>query len=301
MADAARAISADDGLRSYFDRLALADRALGEVHDGEGEESGLEQPGRFERSFGRALFDAELDALLESEAETDSDTDPDTDSEAPGTNPIEAEDNVVRLEPRKPARPIAAWFSAAAVLLVGSLAYFGVVPPEPVFQARTAAVTDFAPRPDSPRLNVFCAERIDGNVRFTGSDDAPFGLVTCPSDAEIKLAVVNQKRRFNYAAFFGVHEDGSLLWYAPSPAATEPIAIDATDELQPVGESIRLGVNHGPGAVRVHALFAIEPVDFAALQSWVDAQGPTLFDHAMVVEPAVGETDTQLFEVAEER
>jgi hypothetical protein len=140
-------------------------------------------------------------------------------------------------------------------------------------------------------------ERSAGEVVFTGPEQSAFGVVSCPKDAEIKLAVENSDSQWKWAAFFGAHENGTLLWYGPTPATKQPVRIASNKDVEPVGESIRLGVNHTEGAVRVHALFTNEPVDFARLESWVGENRPALFDHAMIVEPDVGSTDTQLFEV----
>lgn len=283
--EAARAISEDESLRGRFDRMALADRALGGNED---------EPGDFERAFGRALFDARLDAMLAEE---------EADNVVPLRSPTPREtDHRQPPEERRPARPVAAWVSAAAVLVVSSFAYFGVQQlPEPEFQARTAAASDWTPRTESPRVIAFCVERSGGDVRFSGPDDAPFGVVSCPVDGELKLAIRNEGQPRSHVAFFGVHEDGSLEWYGPSPADPSPVSVEPAEGIVPVGETIRLNVNHHPGAVRIHALFTDEPVDFPALRQWVEGRGPVLFDHAMVVEPAVGDTDSQLFEIVEER
>ncbi len=274
VAAAGDAISRDAQLAERFDSLALADRALQDS----------DEPTDFERDFGRAWFDASLDAMLAEEREEQDD------SHGGKT------DNVVQLRPRK--QPIAAWASAAAVLLMGAftLTQAPTVAP-PAFQARTAAVAGWQPRPDAPKLMAFCVERQAGEVVFNGPDEAPFGVVACPNDAELKLAVEKPGDTWKWAAFFGVYEDGTVLWYGPTPVAPKPVALDSTQDLQPIGESIRLGVNHKPGPVRVHALFTTEPVDFDQLEKWVGTHAPELFDNAMIVEPAVGTTGTQLFEV----
>ncbi|MFU8806575.1 MAG: hypothetical protein ACNA8W_22385 [Bradymonadaceae bacterium] len=134
------------------------------------------------------------------------------------------------------------------------------------FQARSA--THVVPDPhDRPQLELFCAdrERDTGELTFRGSSDAPFGALSCPLEAELKLAYTNPDPRHRYAAFFGISPAGDLYWYGPSPADGAPMTITTTSDIEPIGESIRLTVNHEPGLLRVHAIFSPTPLDFDAV------------------------------------
>jgi hypothetical protein len=87
----------------------------------------------------------------------------------------------------------------------------------------------------------------------------------CPVAGELKLGYRNREPELAYAAFFGVDRSGDIFWYGPSPAAPRPVPVEASRETVPVGETIRLGVNHSPRPVRVHAIFTSQPIDHTAL------------------------------------
>lgn len=223
----------DAELRGVYNRLALVDETIG---------------GDFEQEFGEALFLEALDDMLAEEEQS----------------------NVVVLEDRRRARrPIEAWLAAAALvaLAFGALASGEMRRQSPEFQARSA-VAAAQSQYDNPRLEVFCVERDQGEVRFRGQRESEFATVECPVDAEIKLAVRNTDHNLRYAAFFGIGPDNTLYWYGPSPAAAEEFALTDSDELQSVGETIRLQVNHQPGTVRVIGLFAETPLPWDRVRRW---------------------------------
>ena len=128
------------------------------------------------------------------------------------------------------------------------------------FQPRTA-LTSTSEAPAGPPVEVFCVERgASGELGFRGRADAPMGALSCPTSGELKLAHGDPGAR-TYVAMFGATRDGRLHWYGPSAAAPQAIvAKRAPRELWGFGESIRLGVNHSAGPVRVHALFSSAPL-----------------------------------------
>ncbi len=253
--------------RAYFNRLAQADRALREV--GSGHESGFEAPGAFEREFGETVFEARLDSVLAAERAARSD------GGEPQTGPGEAS-TVARLfgSSRGATATLAA--AALAALIAGTVLY-----PETEsgkaegddFRARSAAAPADDPSIPRPELEIFCAQRAGGNVGFEGGPETPPGALECPIDGELKVAYRNRSPELKYAAFFGVDETGDLLWYGPSPAAPGPVAVEASHDIEPIGETIRLEVNHSPGTIRVHAVFAPEPIEHAALQRRLERKG----------------------------
>jgi hypothetical protein len=161
--------------------------------------------------------------------------------------------------------------AAAAVLLIPLLARTpqnarpvekGTGPVE-LFQSRGGA-------PASERqagLRAFCihdkVEALDPKGKETPR---------CERSAQLKLAVSNPG---GYKSVFlvGMDDDHAPKWYAPRPPQAEsvpapPMSKDQSE--QPVGSAVRLAVNHGPGKVRIFALFSDKPVRAAEVESAVD-------------------------------
>jgi hypothetical protein len=257
--------------RRQFDAVALADRSLACPDKSDSAQLCDRQTNGFERNFGEASFMGALDQMLDAE-HTRSD-------EAPEDNLVELSDQRAN-EPKR--HKLRNFGIAAAVLLIGGASWFafnqthkgvagGDNPASPSqFQSRSAAATNTYGALDKPEMEVFCAEHTPDGVQFTGTKDAPFGLLACPLDAEIKLAYSNSSSKLQYAAFFGVDQQGKIYWYGPTPADTGAVEVEKTSQMLPFGDTIRLGVNHEPGQVRVFGLFSPEPVDFVTLRQTVD-------------------------------
>lgn len=243
----------DASVRALFDELALVDRELG---------------GDFEARAGDLCFFTALDTMLAEEAEA------------------ELQDNVVSLESRRSRGAV--WLAAAAVVAIG---FAGVLlqerdPVDTQFQPRSATTLkphDYA----MPAVEVFCVQRDEGHVEFVGNEQSELATVHCAIDEEIKLAVRNPDLRLRYAAFVGIGADDSLYWYGPSPAAPQALAIPSERTLTPIGETIRLDVNHDPGTVRVIGVFAERPLDFADVEKWTAANTARLRDGNLSLEQGV--------------
>jgi hypothetical protein len=266
--------------RRQYDGMALADRLLADRLLSHETDQPEEAPrGGFETGFAEASFMGALDEMLEAEQ---------ADKQAETTDSA----NVVDLGAERSRRMqvLRQLSLAAAVLLVAGASWYAinqnqnnnaVVTNNDEFQPRSAATTDATGPFDTPAIEIFCAERTADGVQFTGTKDAPFGLLSCPKDAELKLAYDNASSELTHAAFFGVSQKGRIYWYGPTPADMGAVEVGATDELTPFGESIRLGVNHEAGKVRVVGLFAAEPLDFPSLERVVDTIGAeALFEDA---------------------
>lgn len=252
--------------RRQYDGMALADRLL----SSDANEPADAPRGGFETGFAEASFMGALDQMLEEER---------ADDEA-HTGAADVVD--LGAERSRRMQVLRQLSLAAAVLLVAGTSWYAfnqsqnnnaVVTYNDEFQPRSAATPDQTGPFEQPAIEIFCAERTPDGVQFTGTKDAPFGLLSCPDNAELKLAFDNPSAKLNHAAFFGVSEKGSIYWYGPTPADMDAVEVGATDGLAPFGESIRLGVNHEPGKVRVIGLFAAEPVDYPALERVIDRAG----------------------------
>ncbi len=216
-------LRADAHARAYYDDLARLDEAV---------------RGDFEARFGEAMFLDALDDVLAEEA-----------SSPPAT--AAANDNV-------PWAPIVA---AAALALLALAPLFMPPTPAPQFQARTAATAELSAY-EPVHFDVYCVERDGGNVSFRGPETFEFGTVRCPSNGELKLAAASTDERLRWGAFFGVESDGTLMWYGPSPAAPAAVEVARGERVSPIGETVRLEVNHALGAVRVVAVFSERPLEW---------------------------------------
>ena len=299
-----------EACRRQYDALALCDRLLADDGDSGPHDLGPHDLGRrdldklaragFETGFGDAAFLGALDEMLAQETTE---------------NPSEAKQSaelVDLADRRAPLGPMTRWLSvAAAVVVIGAGSWLAwqhlqhgpqhaVRPQDPgEFQARSAASTTHHGPFAQPKLEVFCAHKTAEGVSFRGAKDAPFGLLKCPVDAEIKLAYANPSPQLHYAAFFGVDHTGTLYWYGPTPADVGAVAVSTTSALRPVGQSIRLQVNHRPGKMRVFGLFAVEPIDFARLRRLVDnLDAARLYDDGLPdALPIRGASTSSTFEV----
>ena len=134
-------------------------------------------------------------------------------------------------------------------------------------------------------------------MKFTGRNESEFATMRCPVDAEVKFAVQNLDVNLRHVAFFGIADDNTLYWYGPSPAAPDSVTIGHGSELQPVGETIRLDVNHTPGTVRVVGLFSERPTEWSDVRSFVAGNVASLRDGRLTMSD--GMVVRQTFEVSE--
>lgn len=269
-----RTLASDDRARHDFDRLAMAARALEDA-----------PRSSMERDLGEAMFLAMLDTQLAQEQ-----------TPAPPPN------NVIPLFTRPRALAILG-VAAAAALASTQISWEASKPvADDAFQPRSATPsTNALPTTRAPEIQAYCVE-VDkaGDVSFTGPEDAPFGVVSCPKNAELKLAYVTHDATWSYVAAFGVDAQGQVHWYGPTPVA--PRAIEARRALTPapLGESILLSVNHQPGPVRVHAVFSSEPLPYDTLKGWVQGDQDLFAPDATLTTNTPGTVTTSTtFEIVE--
>ncbi len=296
--DLTHALRQNDEAREHFDHLALAAREL------EGTEP--ESRSSFEQTFGEASFLSALDTMLARERSSNNEQAP---TPTPATDTTE--ETSARIIPFSTRiKRAAPGLAAAAALLFSLLAISGrgvqQSPLDDGFQARSAtSVERPSVVPEAPALALFCVTREqDDAVIFRGEDESPFGVLACPADGELKLAHKMMAHPFTHIAVFGVNRRGEIKWYGPSPASRDAVLVSkhkVAGELHPVGESIRLGVNHKPGKIRVHALFSDQPLGYDRMEKLLDGMtGQQLFDEATLDLSREGiSTTSKTFDVTE--
>ena len=162
--------------------------------------------------------------------------------------------------------------AAAALILIPLLskapmnAHLPTVTPGPsgpveLFQARGGV-------PDEARqagLRAFCLE----GDKVLALDPKGGEPPRCDRSSKLKLAVSNPG---NYKSVFlvGMDDDHSPKWYAPKPPIAESVPAPSGTNDTPVGPAVRISVNHGPGRVRIFALFSDKPVRSPEVESAVD-------------------------------
>jgi hypothetical protein len=77
-----------------------------------------------------------------------------------------------------------------------------------------------------------------------------------------------------HVSAFGLAEDGSLLYYLPTPDEPATTRVSLGAPWQPLPFSVRLAVNHAPGRVRVFALASDRPAEVADLERLAAALAP---------------------------
>lgn len=162
---------------------------------------------------------------------------------------------------------------AGALIAGGALVWganAGIFQTDDGFQARGIHVP--AEEYGQTRVLPFCARAIADEIQFITPDQGP-----CLLSDELKLAYTSDDARLKYGHFIGVHESGELYWYGPSPAAPSAVIVKKAPETPvPVGESIKLSVNHKAGTIYVMGVFAERKMEMAELESWAKAQIGTL-------------------------
>lgn len=267
--------------RRVFEQMAALDRAL----HGQDPESG--DAGEFERRYTEAVMQATI-----------------TSPEVVGADAAPRPWWRALLNGWRPAAALAVAATLAAVWLPGAI--------QPVEErGHGAAALDaderhveesFSPRIGAGALatprrqpragvhhaDIFCARRVAQRTVFHSAQE---GVLHCAQDAELKFAFVNEAQGDSaplpYLALFGRHEDGQLLWYhpalpkAPGDASTR---VGQAARLKPLGETIRLSVNHTPGRVQLFAVFSAMPLSRAVIEARVSDADDLNLDGASVTD-----------------
>lgn len=81
----------------------------------------------------------------------------------------------------------------------------------------------------------------------------------------------NLSPRIHALALFGVQADGVIRWYYPGYDGRRSLSIPGDKVDEPLGDGIRLSVNHTAGWLRIAAVFSDMPLDTEAIERSVRA------------------------------
>jgi hypothetical protein len=161
-----------------------------------------------------------------------------------------------------------------ALIVIASLLWVDLptpAPPETAFQVRSSAVKTTGPGRSRVGLRAFCIDRrVEGKVVPPPSAD-PRGVpdARCKLGDELQLTVTRTGPAYPYLIVLGLDDEGRKLWYFPVPPSGRSGSAprDVVDE--PLGEAIRLAVNHRPGETRILAVFSSSPLSAARVFGWL--------------------------------
>lgn len=200
-------------------------------------------------------------------------------------------------EPKGGFSRLLEWFSPVqrwSVGLVAAAAVVAIVPLVGKLATHKQAEPEFQPRggqhtgkpvtlyhdgqPERPAsLRAFC---LDGDKVQPLDPLLPPGATAlkafapkCGVASQLKLAVSNPGK-YGRVFLVGVDAERNLKWYAPRPPEADSVVAPQPKDGEPggpipIGASIRLGVNHDPGALRIFALFSDKPVTTGEVEAAV--------------------------------
>jgi hypothetical protein len=159
------------------------------------------------------------------------------------------------------------WLAPALVVLLVAL---GVVL---LIQPRDRDTQDFQPRGSqvSPTRDGLVGLKAHC-IRNGGIVPPVDGQTLCRLSDELQLSVTHTAG-YERLLVVGLHEDGGELWYYPVPPTGRSGPAPQAVEDEPLGEAIRLDVNHRPGTVRLVAVFSRAPLEAGQVLTWLDVDG----------------------------
>ncbi len=89
-------------------------------------------------------------------------------------------------------------------------------------------------------------------------------------DDIITFTYTRAAQQAGYLTIFGIQQSGELLWYYPDYGEKQSIETpgDVVDE--PLGEGIKLSVNHEPGWLRIVSIFSTEPIVVDKIEATIE-------------------------------
>ena len=78
-----------------------------------------------------------------------------------------------------------------------------------------------------------------------------------------------------YLTLLGIQNKGDVRWYYPDYEGSRSISIERNVVDEPLGDGIKLSVNHEPGDLRIVALFSAEPLNKALVEQAAKNMSPS--------------------------
>lgn len=116
-------------------------------------------------------------------------------------------------------------------------------------------------------LRAYCLRQQGDTVSVVAVSDAVHGDLRCAVTDAVQFAYRLRSPATAFLAIVGTDEDGRLHPYQPRPPGDRAQAVFATDREQVLAGSVRLGVNHRPGKVRIVALFSASPLTLQQVEA----------------------------------
>ena len=166
--------------------------------------------------------------------------------------------------------------------LVPALAAFMALVVGGILLSQVGEDDPFQPRGGGSRedsrlqLRAFCL-RQGAVVRTYSSGHPGAPAARCLGSDHLQL-MLTHKAGYPYLLVFGQHTSPgrkeALTWYYPAPPTGESGPAPRQVDNAPLGQGIRLNVNHRPGRVRLLAVFSREPLSAEVLFTWIKGLGP---------------------------
>ncbi|HEY3450105.1 MAG TPA: hypothetical protein VGK67_27375 [Myxococcales bacterium] len=154
-----------------------------------------------------------------------------------------------RVAPPAPrARPSWRWALAPAAACALAIAFLLFRPPSP-------SDSGLVVRGSGPAQSANVGIRMLRVLPSSLEESATVSL-----DDLVTFTYTNAAPGMAYLALFGVQEDGKVRWYYPGYEGTASIRVASDRVDEPLGDGIRIRVNHSPGWLRVSAVFSAQPI-----------------------------------------
>jgi hypothetical protein len=173
-----------------------------------------------------------------------------------------------------------AWLGGVAATLLSAAALLMWIDADPALDGASVEQDELVPRGGDRfarplAIELMCGQPVRSAVTRGCSIDETLGFsLRLGADGLAPETASALGRAPMHVSTFGLAEDGSLLYYLPTP--DEPASATATlgAPWRSLPFSVRLSINHAPGRVRVFALASERPADIADIEHLAAALRP---------------------------
>lgn len=172
------------------------------------------------------------------------------------------------------------WLGGLAATILSAAALLVWIDEDPATDAQTVEHDELVPRGGDHfarplAIDLVCGQPVRTAAARGCSLDETLGFsVRLGLEGLAPEAASTLGRAPLHVSAFGLAEDGSLLYYSPTPDDRSRTTVTLGAPWQPLPFSVRLAVNHAPGRVRVFALASEHPADVADVEHLAAALRP---------------------------